>query len=84
MSIVAYSQISFPLTKGIAGFKNITFAPPVLKSYYLSQENKTGNATEIQSSIPCLKPDLSTIMLIPTLKLFQNCSPIPNSIKLDK
>jgi hypothetical protein len=82
LSIVAYSQTKIPATKGITGMKNFTFAPPVLKAYYLSQE-KEASIIEIKNSIPCLKPDMSEVAIIPTVKIFHNISPIPNSIKIN-
>ena len=81
LSIVAYSQTKTPATEGITGMKNFTFAPPVLKAYYLSQEKEASNI-EIQNTIPCLKPDMSEVAIIPTVKLFYNISPIPNSISI--
>ncbi|HSN59705.1 MAG TPA: hypothetical protein VLR49_02130 [Ferruginibacter sp.] len=78
IAIVAYSQSTYPLPKGLQGYKGNFSSPLTSKQYLLNPA--TGNSSKITPavSIPCYRPDMSLVCIIPTLKLWVLPASIPN------
>ncbi len=76
IAVVAYSQSTFPLPKGIQNYKNNLNPATGSKSYYNPLPVAGKNSP--QNNMPCYKPDMSVISIIPTLRLWLLPVSIPN------
>jgi hypothetical protein len=77
-TVIVYSQSTFPYPKGIQQYKNNL--PPLWSSKNYITNVGTGNSSKSinQNNIPCYKPDMSVIAVMPTLKFWVLPVNIPN------
>lgn len=76
IAIIAYSQSTFPLPKGIQNYKNNLNFLPGSKSYF--SPATAGGKNSPQNNMPSYKPDMTVISIIPTLRLWLLPVSIPN------
>ena len=83
-AIVAYSQTTYPLPKGLQGYKYFQNPPASSKSYIINSDFGGSSKNPTAISIPCQRPDMSIISIIPTLRLWMLPVNIPNPFMKDE
>ena len=83
-TVIVYAQSTFPYPKGIQCYKNNL--PPLLSSKNYLTNQGTGNNSKVSAfnNIPCYKPDMSVITVMPTLKFWVLPVNIPNPFMKDE
>jgi len=78
ISIFAYSQTTFPYPKSIQGYKNNLVPFSSSKNYMATPATGSSLKNTVNNNMPCYKPDMSIISVMPTLRLWLLPANIPN------